>query len=164
MYIHIDSFKQKHKTLVKLEEEIKQKKFTNPYHKLIVNILYTGSWMSLLNKGHLKRFGISLPQYNVLRILRGQHPSAASVNLIIERMLDKASNVSRILDKLIAKELVVKKTSENDKRGVDVKITKKGLNLLVATDKQRDKFETNFKTLSKTEAEQLNVLLDKLRG
>ncbi|MCX6161585.1 MAG: MarR family transcriptional regulator [Ignavibacteriae bacterium] len=150
--------------MVKLEEEIKQKSFSNPYHKLIVNILYTGSWMNLLNAKHLKNFGITLPQYNVLRILRGQHNVPASVNLISERMLDKASNVSRILDKLIVKEHVVKKTRSDDRRGVDVKITKKGLKLLAEIDRHKEELEGSFKTLSKAEAGHLNELLDKLRG
>ncbi len=150
--------------MVKLEEEIKQKSFSNPHHKLIVNILYTGSWMNLLNANHLKNFGITLPQYNVLRILRGQHPVPASVNLIVERMLDKSSNVTRIVDKLIAKEFGVKKTRKDDKRGVDVKITKKGLKLLAEIDRHKEELEGSFKTLSKSEAEQLNELLDKLRG
>jgi len=147
-----------------LEEEIQQKLFSGPYHKLIVNILYTGSWMSLLNANYLKVFGLTLPQFNVLRILRGQHPLAASVNLIIERMLDKSSNASRIVDKLLGKELAEKKTCKNDKRAVDVKITIKGLNLLAEIDKQKNKLESSFKTLTKTEAVQLNNLLDKLRG
>ena len=150
--------------MVKLEEEIKQKSFSGPYHKLIVNILYTGSWMNLLNANHLKNFGITLPQYNVLRILRGQHHIPASVNLIVERMLDKASNVTRILDKLLVKEHVVKNKRNDDRRGVDVKITKKGLKLLAEIDRHKEELEGSFKTLSKSEAEQLNELLDKLRG
>jgi DNA-binding MarR family transcriptional regulator len=75
---------------MKLEDEIKQKKFKDEYEKLVVNILFTGNWMNLLNAKNLKPLGLTLPQYNVLRILRGQHPKPATVNLLIDRMLDKS--------------------------------------------------------------------------
>ncbi len=149
---------------VRLEDEIKQKAFRNPYQKLIVNILYTGGWMNLIQSGHLKSFGLSLPQYNVLRILRGQYPNPCSINLIIDRMLDKASNASRIVDKLVIKKLAERNTCEKDRRAVDVVITKKGLDLLADIDKRQDNWEEQFHGITGKQAEKLNELLDKFRG
>lgn len=148
---------------MKLEDEIKQKEFKNPYHKLMVNILYTGNWLSLLEANYLKPYNLTLPQFNVLRILRGQSPNPVTVNDIIDRMLDKSSNASRIIDKLVFKKLAVRKTCKNDKRAVDVTITENGLKLLKSIDKEIYKWENRMKTLSETEAVKLNQLLDKLR-
>jgi DNA-binding MarR family transcriptional regulator len=149
---------------MKLEEEIKQKTFRNEYEKLVVNVLFTGNWMYLVNTKSLKPAGLTLPQYNVLRILRGQHPKPATVNLLIERMLDKSSNASRIVDKLLKKNLVVRKVCKKDRRSVDVLITEKGLELLKQIDGFQDEWRKTFKKISKEEAKSLNNLLDKLRG
>ncbi len=149
---------------VRLEDEIKQKAFKNPYQKVIVNVLYTGGWMNLIQSGYLKPYGLSLPQYNVLRILRGQYPNPCSINLIIDRMLDKASNASRIVDKLVYKKLADRKTCEKDRRAVDVVITKKGLDLLGEMDKKSDQWEEQFHGITEKQAEKLNELLDKFRG
>lgn len=149
---------------VRLEDEIKQKEFRNPYQKVIVNVLYTGSWMNLIQTGYLKKFGLSLPQFNVLRILRGQYPTPATINLIIDRMLDKSSNASRIVDKLVLKKLAVRSTSALDRRAVDVVITEKGLKLLAEIDKASDEWEKQFRTMTVKQADKLNELLDKLRG
>jgi MarR family transcriptional regulator, 2-MHQ and catechol-resistance regulon repressor len=161
MYIHI---KRGEIMSVRLEDEIKQKEFRNPFQKAIVNVLYTGSWMNLIHTGYLKKFGLSLPQFNVLRILRGHYPTPATVNTIIDRMLDKSSNASRIVDKLVLKKLVLRSTSELDRRAVDVVITEKGLKLLSEIDKASDEWEKQFQTLTIKQAEKLNELLDKLRG
>jgi DNA-binding MarR family transcriptional regulator len=149
---------------MKLEEEIKQKKFKDEYEKLVVNIIFTGNWMNLLNAKNLKPLGLTLPQFNVLRILRGQHPSPATVNLLIERMLDKSSNASRIVDKLLKKNLVVRKVCKKDRRSVDVLITDKGLELLKQIDDKNKEWQKNYKSLNIEEARQLNYLLDKIRG
>jgi DNA-binding MarR family transcriptional regulator len=149
---------------MKLEDEIKQKKFKDEYEKLVVNILFTGNWMNLLNAKNLKPLGLTLPQYNVLRILRGQHPKPATVNLLIDRMLDKSSNASRIVDKLLKKNLVVRKICKNDRRSVDVLITDKGLELLKQIDGESKKWNQEYKTLNPDEAKKLNFLLDKIRG
>jgi DNA-binding MarR family transcriptional regulator len=149
---------------MKLEDEIKQKKFKDEYEKLVVNILFTGNWMNLLNAKNLKPLGLTLPQYNVLRILRGQHPEPATVNLLIDRMLDKSSNASRIVDKLLKKNLVARKICKNDRRSVDVLITGKGLELLKQIDGESKKWNQIYKTLNPEEAKKLNFLLDKIRG
>lgn len=149
---------------MKLESEIKQEKFRSEYQKLAINILYTGGWLSLKNHGMLKPFNLTIQQYNILRILKGQHPNPATVNLLIERMMDKMSNASRIVDRLEEKELVVRKQKSDDRRCVDVMITAKGIKLLEKIKSTEEEFEENFKHLTLKEAKTLNDLLDKLRG
>ncbi|WP_242927028.1 MarR family winged helix-turn-helix transcriptional regulator [Pontibacter vulgaris] len=148
---------------MKIEEEIKQSSFKSEYQKAYINMIYTSGWLELAQATLFKPFGLTLPQYNILRILRGQHPEPATVSLLIERMLDKTSNASRIVDKLEAKGLVTRKQCPNDRRTVDVLITDKGLALL----KEMDEFEGGQKTgitnLTEQEAKELNRLLDKIR-
>ncbi|MBU2494090.1 MAG: MarR family transcriptional regulator [Bacteroidetes bacterium] len=150
---------------MKLEEEIKQNiPFGNEYTKLAVNILYTHGWLSNLQSEYLKKYLITTSQYNILRILRGQHPKPASINLLKERMLDKMSDASRLVDRLVTKELVERKVCINDRRKVEVIITAKGLELLTALEKIEDEQKNILKNLSIDEAKTLNKLLDKLRG
>ena len=147
-----------------LESEIKQKKFQSEYHKAIVNIVYTYNWMIEKQTRQLKPFDITLQQYNILRILRGQHPNPATVKLIKERMLDKMSDVSRLVEKLRIKELVNRNICLHDRRNVDVYITEKGLGLLKELDPKEKEMGEFMSNLSKNEIEQLNTYLDKLRG
>lgn len=149
---------------MKLEQEIRQKKFSSEYQKLIVNITFTGSWLTMKNSEYMKPFKLTIQQFNILRILRGQHPEPATVNLLIERMLDKMSNASRIVDKLHVKKLAERTSCLNDRRCVDVRITEKGLKLLKRMDELEEKWEREFKKISVKEAKELNRLLDKLRG
>jgi DNA-binding MarR family transcriptional regulator len=149
---------------MKIEEEIKQSKFDSELHKLAVNLIFTGNWLGLVTAQFLKRFDLTPQQFNVLRILRGQHPNPATVNLLIERMLDRMSNVSRIVDKLFAKGLVERKTCKKDRRAVDIIITEKGLSLLSEIDSRREEMDSVLNKLSEAEAKQLNGLLDKVRG
>ena len=148
---------------MKLEDEIKQKKFKSEYHKLVVNIIYTNNWLSTIHTRHLKPHGLSLQQFNILRILRCQHPSPVTVNLLIERMLDKMSNASRLVEKLRAKGMVERSQNLNDRRAVDVVITEKGLEILASLSDMDDKLES-ITDISKAEAQELNTLLDKLRS
>ncbi|TAL68573.1 MAG: MarR family transcriptional regulator [Bacteroidetes bacterium] len=147
---------------MKLEDEIMQKKFKSEHHKLIVNIIFTGNWVNASSIKFLKRFGISPQQYNLMRILRGRHPESASITLLTERMLDKMSNASRLVEKLKKKELVERIECPHDRRKVEVSINEKGLELLKEIDGNEN--EKNFKNLSVAEAKQLNILLDKFRG
>lgn len=149
---------------MRLEDEIHQSKFSNEYHKLSVNLIFTGSWMNSRNIQFFKKYNISLQQYNVLRILRGQYPNPVTVNLLIERMLDKMSNASRLVDKLCEKKYAERKTSRSDRRRVDVVISDKGLQLLKTIDTDIQAMENELKTITKQEAQVLNDLLDKLRG
>lgn len=146
-----------------IEEDIKQRKFITPYHKAIINILYTSSWVNEKQSIIFKPFGITAAQYNVLRILRGQYPNPSTINMIIERMLDRMSNASRIVDKLERKELVVRKPCRSDRRAVDVFISDKGQKLLAELDVHIEHWVNNLQVLTKEEAENLNILLDKLR-
>lgn len=149
---------------MKLEDEIKQKAFRSEYQKLAINLVFTGNWVEATSSEQLKPFKLTLHQFNLLRILRGQYPKPATVNLLIERMLDKMSNASRIVDRLLEKKLVERKTCSNDRRCVDVLITRKGLDLLKKIDEVEKEWNNKFKTLSSKEAKELNELLDKLRS
>lgn len=149
---------------MELEKELKQKSFKSEHVKLAVNVLYTGNWMQFVHAQTFKPYGLTVQQFNVLRILRGQHPNPCTVNLIVDRMMDKSSNASRIIDRLLAKGLVDRKQCEKDRRAVDVLISDKGLELLKELDGVINNLEHRFKTLTDEEAHTLNMLLDKLRG
>lgn len=149
---------------MKLEDEIFQKKFKNEYHKAVVNLIFTFNWLRDFQVNALKPYDITMQQFNILRILRGQHPNPANIKLIRERMLDKMSDCSRIVEKLRIKGLIERTTSETDRRHVDVAITDKGLDVLSKLDKYNDEVETHLSSLSQEEVTELNRLLDKLRG
>ena len=149
---------------MKLEDEIKQSKFRNEQHKLNVNIIYTYGWLSNLQSRLLSESGLTSNQFNILRILRGQHPKPATINLLKERMLDKMSDASRLVERLRAKGLVSRSLSSEDRRRVDVSITEKGLRVLSEIDKLDAKSDSVFERLSPQEVKVLNDLLDKLRG
>lgn len=149
---------------MKIEEEIKQSAFRSPHQKAYINLVYTAGWLEQEQSAQFKPFGVTLPQYNILRILRGQYPKPATVSLLIERMLDKTSNASRIVDKLVAKELVTRQQCPQDRRTVDVLITEKGLALLKQMDELEGGKGTGITRLSDEEALQLSQLLDKIRS
>lgn len=149
---------------MKLEEEIKQSKFRNEYHKLSVNVIYTYGWLSKVQSQMFSDYHITSNQYNILRILRGQYPNPATINLLNERMLLKTSDASRLVERLRVKGLVKRDLSSHDRRSVDVIITKKGLKLLSEIDKLNGKGDAIFKNISSGEAKIINDLLDKLRG
>ena len=149
---------------MKLEDEIFNKAFESNYHKLVVNMVFTSNWMTNLLKKELDNFNVTLQQFNVLRILRGQQPKAASINLIKERMLDKMCDASRIVDRLEQKKLLTRVSNIKDKRSVDIFITEKGLDLLHVIKVEVAMNNILSKNISDTEAGQLNDLLDKLRG
>lgn len=148
---------------MEIGREIKQERFRNEHQKMLINIFFTSSWLSSKHACSLKPFGISVQQYNILRILRGQHPNPVTINLLIDRMLDKNSNASRLVEKLRLKKLVERAVSPDDRRAVNVVITQKGLALLTELDKQEELFLKELKNLSAREAELLSSLLDKLR-
>jgi DNA-binding MarR family transcriptional regulator len=149
---------------MKIEEEIKQGKFRSEYHKLAINLTYTANWFSRVTAQTLKPYKLTPQQFNVLRILRGQKPNPASINLITERMIDKMSNASRLVDKLLEKGLAERTTCESDRRQVDVSITDKGTALLAELDPLLDTLNTLLGKLNEDEAATLNQLLDKMRG
>lgn len=149
---------------MRIEEAIQQKKFRNEFQKAHINVLYTASWIHQQTMQALKPFNISWQQFNILRILRGMHPEPASVKLLTERMIDKMSNASRLVEKLKQKGLVERKSCKADRRQVDVVITDKGLNLLsLASDAMDEQMEDIRNRLSEEQAVQLNELLDSMR-
>lgn len=148
---------------MKLEEEIHQSKFKSEEQKLMVNLLYTTNWLNAKYDIFFSDSDITIQQYNVLRILRGQYPNPCSIKLIKERMLDRMSDASRMVDKLKTKKLLIRKECPKDRRSVDVVITDKGLELLKSLDYIDESSKNIFKSLSFEEINQINSLLDKLR-
>ena len=152
-------------TEMRLEDEIQQAKgFKSEHHKAVVNIMFTDGWVRGLLNDVLKPHGLTNQQYNVLRILRGSYPQPLSTSSIRERMLDKMSDASRIVDRLYRKGLLDRKTCKTDKRLVDVFISLQGLDLLETIDTAMDDFNSNLYAITAEEAETLNSILDKLRG
>lgn len=148
----------------KIEDAIQQKEFKDPFNKAVVNLLYTQSFLVTAQNALFKPHGISPEQYNVLRILRGQNGKPTTVSSIQERMLNKMSNASRLVEKLKIKGLVERNECPADRRQVDILITDKGLRLLEVLEKKVEASNTMMINLSEAEAIQLNDLLDKLRG
>jgi DNA-binding MarR family transcriptional regulator len=159
MLLHINI-----KAPMKLEDEIKQNKFKSEHHKMVLNIIYTAHWVELQNTRMLKPLGISPQQYNILRILRGQHPNPASITLLQDRMMDKMSNASRLVEKLRIKGLIERIQCEEDRRQCDVFISKMGLEVLKQLDEVFDNQNESLKVLTHEEAKIVNELLDKLRN
>lgn len=149
---------------MQLQKEIKASKFENVFQQALVNVFFTYHWSNQRVKDVLSPYEITQQQYNVLRILRGQYPSASTINLIKSRILDKVSDTSRIIDRLIQKKFVEKSVNYHDKRAVDIIISEKGLALLKRLDKEIDFSTFISPNITEEEAEQLNVLLDKMRG
>jgi Transcriptional regulators len=145
-------------------KDIHQEKFTDVRQKAMINLLYTYGWVIEKIKSFLAKEDITHQQFNILRILRGSFPKPLSTLQIRERMLDKMSDTSRIVDRLVLKQLVKKVTCSKDKRLVDVTITEKGQKLLKKLDGEADHIEEIMGNLSESESEQLNALLDKLRN
>ena len=125
--------------------------------------MFTGNWVQKNIAGQLRPFGLSLQQHNVLRILRGQYPNPSTLGMIQERMMDQMSNASRLVDKLLDKELVERAQCPGNRRKVDIIITTKGLELLAQTDFIIAEFDEQYNTLSPEDATLLGELLDKLR-
>lgn len=149
---------------MEIEQAIHQKEFANERERAIVNILYTSSWLTYIQMGVFKEYDISMQQYNVLRILRGQYPKPATVNMLIERMIDKSSNASRIVEKLRTKGLVVRSECPKDRRQVDVILTQTGIDLLTDCTKEVYAIHAETDKLNDTENKELNRLLNKLRS
>ncbi|QJW88734.1 MarR family transcriptional regulator [Spirosoma taeanense] len=149
-----------------IETDIKQTTpFKTPYQRVMVNLMFTSNWLVDSQSQVMKPFGLTLQQYNVLRILRGQYPNPVKVSDITERMLDKMSNASRLVDKLVAKKHVLRTECPSDRRAVDVVITEPGLTLLKKIDVHLNEWDEIMRSkLSEEEAVSLSQLLDRLRG
>lgn len=151
-------------TEMSINKDIHQSKFRNERHKAIINLLFTYGWTVERLKQFVAEEGITHQQFNILRILRGNHPTPLSTLTIRERMIDKMSDTSRIVDRLLSKGLVKKVICKKDRRLVDVTITDKGLKLLEKLDKKQDDMDDVLCNLSEKEASTLSKLLDKIRN
>jgi len=149
---------------MKIEDEIKQKAFKNDREKLTINLIYSYGWLNEKISKVFAKYNLTPPQYNVLRILRGQYPNSTSVGIINERMLQKIADSSRLVDRLEKKGLLNRSINKKDRRKADLIISKKGLALLKKLDPATDKFESFFSNLLKKDVKTLNDLLDKMRG
>ena len=149
---------------MKIEDAIKTKVIYDPFVKASINIEYTSSWLGTIHNEVMAPYDFSMQQYNILRILKGQFPKAVTVKFLIERMVDKNSNASRLVDKLCNKKLIDRSQCEVDRRQVDVKINERGLEMLEELTKKLEVQFTKFKSLTDKEYEQLSNLLDKMRG
>lgn len=145
-----------------IEKDIQQQSFRNEHQKVAVNILFSSGWLNERIKHFFEKEDITSQQYNILRILRGADRPMSTLQ-IRERMLDKMSDTSRIVERLLKKNLVEKKVCAADKRLVDVSISKKGLALLVRLDEKNDQLDSILHGLTHDEAKTLNILLDKMR-
>lgn len=145
-----------------IEQDIQQTSFRNEFQKMGINLLFTANWLNEQIGKILSEEGVTQQQYNILRILRGSATPLSTLK-IRERMLDKMSDTSRIVDRLIAKELVVKNTCEKDKRLVDITLSPKGLDLVDQLDQFNDRIDALLKGINETEAATLNQILDKIR-
>ena len=146
-----------------IEKDINQHKFRNEHQKSVINMIYTYNWMMEHVKNMLEKFDVTPQQFNILRILRGAGEPLSTLQ-IRQRMLDKMSDTSRIVDRLVKKSLVKKVVCETDRRLVDVTISPKGLELLKQSDAHVDETDAIFQQLSEKEAHTLNQLLDKIRN
>ena len=145
-----------------IEKDIQQTNFRNEFQKMGINIIYTANWLNEKMGQILATEDITQQQYNILRILRGSECPLSTLK-IRERMLDKMSDTSRIVDRLIVKGLVEKTACQKDKRLVDITISKKGLQLLEKLDSLNDHIDSILKGVSEKEAQAINQILDKLR-
>ena len=145
-------------------KETKATRYESAYHEAIVNVSYTHNWCNDKVKQAVSPYDITSQQFNVLRILRGQFPNPSTINLVKSRMLDKMCDASRIVDRLVHKDLVIKNVSNYDKRAVDILINDKGLNLLKKIDSEVSLSGILSPNITEEEAEQLIALLDKARG
>lgn len=148
---------------MQLQKETKTSKFENIYLQAIVNVLYTYNWCNEGLKNIICPYDITTQQFNVLRILRGQYPQPCTISLIKSRMLDRMCDASRIVDRLLQKELILKKINTLDRRAADILISSKGLKLLHKMDREVSIAGLISSNLTDQEAQQLNDLLDKMR-
>ena len=149
---------------MRLEDAIKQPKFGNEKDKAMLNVMYTAAWWNLQSSKLLKPFDISWQQFNILRILRGRKGKPATVKLLTERMIDKMSNASRLVEKLRKKGLVERNECEHDRRRVDILLTDAGRELVeAASAEMKQQMDALLSDLSTEQAAQINELMEIVR-
>jgi DNA-binding MarR family transcriptional regulator len=149
--------------MVKLEEAIKTNKFSSEKQKAALNLLYTAWWLKTTISKELKTVGLTHEQYNVLRILKGKHPGEMCVRDIGSRMIERNSNVPRIIDRLVAKKLVSRSTSDVDKRETVINLTNAGIDILVIANKKVNNLFSESVVMDEENAIQLNTILESMR-
>lgn len=147
-----------------ISDDIRQPRFRSESQKAIINLIHTYNQVSGQMMALLSGFGLTMQQFNILRILKGQYPNPSTNNLVKDRMLDRNSDVTRLIDRMIKAGLVTRTSCEKDRRRVDILITQKGLDLLKAIEPHEVAMDNMAGGLSEAELTQLNHLLDKLRG
>jgi len=149
---------------MELEKEIKQEHFRSLYLRGMLNIIYTGNWLMSKTYQMLKPFELSPQQYNVLRILRGMYPETSSLANIQERMMDRMSNSTRLVEKLLQKNHVTRNACFDNRRKVDIRITQQGLELLARIDREIEHIEQILEDrLDDQQIVELNKLCDRIR-
>lgn len=136
----------------------------NEYHKTALNLFFTSNWLTGIHNRALKEFGITIQQHNILRILKSAHPNPCTIGTIKKGMIERLSDVSRVVDNMKKKKLINRYHSEEDRRVVHVYITDKGLTILKSLEEVNDYLDNCVAHLSVEETKQLNYLLNKLRG
>jgi DNA-binding MarR family transcriptional regulator len=149
---------------MRIEDEIQQKDFKDDHRRMVVNLLFTNNWLNQQFIPFFKQFGLTLQQHNVLSIVRGQQPKPVCFGELQERMVDRNSNVTRLVDKLIEKGYVTRDICQANRRMIEVRLTPKGMDLLSQIDEQMPAFFKRFHNLTQEEAVLVSKLLDKLRG
>lgn len=148
---------------MRIEDAIQVDRFPSVYQRVSINLIYTMTWADVRLQEVFGEFDLTSSQYNVLRILRGQHPKPVSTALIRDRMIHRNAGASRLVDRLAKKGLLTKSTCETDRRLVDVVITEAGLSVLKQMDDQKARIDEIYANLSAEEAVELSRLLDKIR-
>ncbi|WP_347160272.1 MarR family winged helix-turn-helix transcriptional regulator [Pontibacter chitinilyticus] len=149
---------------MRIEDEIQQKEFKDDYRRLLVNLLFTNNWVSQQTMPFFRQHGLTLQQHNVMGILRGQHPEPVCFGDIQCRMVDRSSNVTRLIDKLIEKGYVTRDICQANRRMIEVRLTEKGLQKMQEIDQDAQELYKRFHNLSQEEAVLMSKMLDKLRG
>ncbi|GLR19807.1 MarR family winged helix-turn-helix transcriptional regulator [Portibacter lacus] len=151
---------------MRLEEEINQKTFNSEHQKLILNLMYTYSWIEKPLKDTMAKEQLTMPQYNILRILKGAHPNPVSPQDVKKVMLNKKSDLTRLLDRLVSKEIIGRRICPSNRRKMDLSITEKGIDLLERLNPRiKEVFEVRISdNISAEEAKQANDIIDKMRG
>ncbi len=145
-----------------IDKEINQRNFRNEYQKAFINLIYTYNWVTEKSRPIFERYDITSQQFNILRILRGAVEPLSTMQ-IRQRMLDKMSDTSRLVDRMIKKGFVKKVVCKTDKRLVDITIAEKGRKLLEKMDQCEDEIDAILKNMSQDQAVALNQLLDTIR-
>lgn len=149
---------------MKIDEEIKQRKFKSIYQKAHINTIFTANWLIDNTQKLLKPFGITHQQFNVLKILKGKYPNNCTANYIKEVMLDKGPDLTRLVDRLINKRYVTRSVCEVNRRKLDITINDKGLTLVKKIEPKLGSQFIKQKKITKKEAKELSRILDKMRG